>query len=178
MSAATPVKRNTRSKGEVYPDAEKPAQVPDIDLGMGNTPFDRPKPDIVVAEPNLEKDYLEELAFLEEPVTVHAYPSPDPFAPMFVQGWVNGKGVERWIEGLGWVEVKHIPVNEDVIVKRKYVDQWLRGRTVNVQTLEDKADGSEPRNMLNRHTLRAHTIHIRYDANPKGIEWAKRLQRM
>jgi hypothetical protein len=123
-------------------------------------------------------EYAEELRFNEDPVTIIAHTSADPNAPLYIEGWVNGRGVERWLEGLGWCEVKFIPVGEPVTVKRKYVEQWLRGRTVGVQTVEDKADGSEPRNMLRRIVSGTHTIQIVEDRNPRGAEWARRLMRM
>lgn len=171
-----PVKR--ASKG-IEPDAEKIDQPSDMNLGLGETPFTRPTPSDVITEPNpLRMDHAEELKFNEEPVKIMAHPSTDPHAPMYVEGWCNGKGVERWINGLGWCEVKFIPVGEVCIVKRKYVGQWLSGRSVNVITVEDKADGSEPKNMLRRTVTGTHTIQIIEDPNPRGRDWALRLMRM
>lgn len=171
-----PVKRTSK---EILPDAEKIDQPSDMNLGLGETPFHRPSPSDVITEPNpLRMDYAAELAFNEEPVKIIAHPSSDPHAPMYVEGWVNGKGVERWINGLGWCEVKFIPVGEPCIVKRKYLEQWLRGRSVNVMTVEDKADGSEPKNLLRRTVSGTHMIQIVEDKNPRGVEWAHRLMRM
>jgi hypothetical protein len=179
METATPSKPVKRQAKEILPDAEKIDQPSDINLGMGFTPFERPTPSEVLIEKSpLRMDYADELKFNEEPVKIMAHASADPNAPLYVEAWVNGKGVEQWIENIGWVEVKFIPVSQPVIVKRKYLEVWLRGRAVNVVTVQDKADGSEPQNLLRRTVTGSHTISILEDKNPRGGEWAHRLMRM
>jgi len=178
METATPSKPVKRQSKEIPPDAEKIDQPADINLGLGDTPFYRPTPSEVIIEKSpLRMDYADELKFNEEPVKIMAHAAADPNAPLYVEAWVNGKGVEQWIEGLGWCEVKFIPVDTEVVVKRKYVEVWLRGRAVNVMTIQDAADGSEPKNLLRRTVTGSHTISI-LDDSPRGKDWARRLMRM
>ena len=164
---------------DILPDEEKIPQPSPIDLGLGETPFVRPAPqEILIEKSPIENDQAARLAFNEEPVSIIAHASSDPNAPLYVEGWVNGVGVERWLDNLGWVRVGSIPTGEEVTVKRKYVDQWLRSRYVNIRTLEDKADGSEPRNEYRLSVSGSHQIQITNDANPRGAEWARQLMRM
>ncbi len=171
-------KASKHGRRELHPNMEPPDQPSALDLGMGNTPFTRPTPpEVQVSDKPLEHDFATQLAFNENPVTILANPSADPNAALYIEAWVNGKGVERWFDGIGWVEVKFIPVGEDVIVKRKYLEVWLRSKTMGVHTVEDKADGSEPRNILRRTVSNGHSISIIEDKHPLGREWAKRIMR-
>lgn len=162
---------------ELEPDTEKLDQPSPLDIGLGVDPFVRPDPDIHVAETPVTLDYAGMLAFNEEPVTIEIPASSDPFAPLYVEAWVNGKGIERFLEGIGWTEVKFVPVDTPVTIKRKYLENLLRSKKMNVMTIPDKADGSEPRNLVNRTYSRTHAIRIIEDRNPRGTEWAKAMQR-
>jgi len=178
MTVAT--KRPTRKLSELEPDAVKTDQLPPIDMGMGNTPFTHPDAPVIEVCTPFTKDHQFLLAFNEEPVEIEVMGSGDPHAPLFQEAWVNGKGVERMIEGLGWCEVKFFPVNTPVIIKRKYVEVLLRSKTMGVHTVEDRADGTEPRNVLRRTSANACTVRIIEDRDPPGQagyrrEWAKRL---
>lgn len=196
MSAAATAERKVTKKGTVpklapvtrrpralEPDDQKVEQLSPVDMGMGNTPFTRPAPPVIeVVEKPLEKDYAKLLAFNEEPVTIRANQGAGDHAPLYLEAWVNGKGIERWFPGLGWIEVKHIPVEEEMIIKRKYLEVLLRSKAMLVSTPEDKADGSEPKNLVIRRSVNTHSITIVEDKDPPGEvgyrrEWARRIQR-
>jgi hypothetical protein len=170
--------------GELEPDDQPVEQLSPHDMGMGNTPFTRPAPpDITVVEKPLTKDQAKLLAFNEEPVTIVANQGAGDNAPLFLEAWVQGKGIECWYPQFGWVEKKHIPVDTEVIVKRKYLEVLLRSKALLVSTPEDKADGSEPRNLIIRRSVNTHSITIVEDKDPPGEigyrrEWARRLQRL
>jgi len=178
----TDVKKPIRRTKELEPDDERVEQLSDINFGLGNTPFTHPGPAVVEIEKPLLKDYMELLKFNEEPVEIEGIASADPHAPMFLEAWVQGKGIEQWVDKIGWVEVKFIPVNTRVTIKRKYLEVLIRSKVMGVHTVEDKADGSEPRNILRRTS--AHTMNIRIikDTDPPGQqgyreEWARRIMR-
>lgn len=174
--ASKPIKRTSKI---LEPDEEKIPQPADVALGLGDTPFVRPAPlELSVAEAPLPKSYEEALAFNEEPVTIMVNPSDNPEAALYIEAWVNGKGTERYLEGIGWAEVKFIPVGEEVIVKRKYLEVWLRSKTMGVHTPQEMADGNEPTNPLKRTFSRTHSISILEDRNPRGREWARQLMRL
>ncbi len=166
------------------PDDQKVEQLSSVDMGMGNTPFTRPTPpEIAMVEKPLHKDQARLLAFNEEPVLIRASQGAGDNAPLFLEAWVNGKGIERWFEGIGWVEVKHIPVEEELTIKRKYLEVLLRSKAMLVSTPEDKADGSEPRNLIIKKSVNTHSIAIIEDRDPPGEvgyrrEWARRIQRL
>lgn len=170
--------------GELEPDDQKVEQLSPLNIGLGETRFDRPSPpDLTVAEKPLMKGEAELLAFNEEPVTIVCNQGAGDHAPLFMEAWVNGKGIERWFPNLGWVEVKHIPVEEEVTIKRKYLEVLLRSKSLLISTPEDRADGSEPRNLVIRRSVNVHSVTIIEDRDPPGEagyrrEWAKRIQRL
>src|SRR5262245_46624102 len=65
--------------------------------------------DVVVAEKPLGKDYQDELAFNEEPITIRIERSGEKFAPPVIDCWVNGKGAEVVVNGK-WVALGYLPV--------------------------------------------------------------------
>lgn len=174
-TATKPIKHHKQK--ELNPDDVKTSQPSSIDLGIPGEDgvFVRPEPQPIegVGKP-LSPDQATELLFNEEPVTIRAEMSNDPNAAMHIMASVNGKGAEAYIEGLGWQEMKWVPVGIDVIVKRKYLAVWLSSKVMSVTLTPDKADGSQPRNQLNRRYSQAYLITIVKDT-PKGHEWARRL---
>lgn len=171
-------------KGELAHDDQRVNQLPTIDMGMGNTPFAHPTPpSIDLVDKPLIKGQAELVKFNEEPVTIRASQGAGDHAPLFLEAWVNGKGIERYFPQLGWIEVKHIPVEEEVIIKRKYLEVLLRSKAMMISTPEDRADGSEPRNLVIRRSVNTHSINILEDRDPPGEvgyrkEWARRIQRL
>jgi hypothetical protein len=174
----------TRRGTALEPDDQKVEQLSPVDMGMGNTPFDRPAPpEIEIVEKPLEKDQAKFLAFNEEPVTIRCNQGAGDNAPLYMEAWVNGKGIEQYFPKQGWIEVKHIPVEEESIIKRKYLEVMLRSKALLVSTPEDKADGSQPKNLVIKRSVNTHSITIIEDLDPPGEigyrrEWARRIQRL
>ena len=178
MTTAAPTRKLSRKPTPLEPDVVKPEQLSPLDIGLGETPFHHPAPpQIQPVDKPLTKSYEDTLAFEELPVTIFANPVGGDQAPLYLEAWVNGKGIEQWMPQFGgWVEVKHIPVGEEVTIKRKYLGNLLRSKTLLIATPEDKADGSIPRNLINRRTVNSQAITIVRDDHPLGREWAKRMQ--
>ena len=140
---------------------------------------DRESP-IIRADKPLNNDYLDELAFNEEPVTIRLEPSTDKNAATWFPIWVNGKGAEVLINDK-WVEFGHLPVGVTLVVKRKYVEVILRAKidTVTTEVAEnrstDSADNME--NKVKRFTSALHSFSILYDKNPLGAAWLNEIRR-
>ena len=130
---------------------------------------------VIIAEPNLQKDYADALAFAEEPVTIRIERSSEKFAPKVVDLWCNGKGAEVLTNGR-WVEMKCLPVGVPVTTKRKYVEILFRSKVDSIETNVVKEPDSE-RNMIDRHTSARSPLSIIRDDNPLGVEWASRMVR-
>jgi hypothetical protein len=133
------------------------------------------KPDIIIAQP-AEGDFLDELAFNEEPVTIRLEPSGEKFASPWVACWVNGKGAEVFMNGK-WVEWGYLPVAKQLTIKLKYVEVLLRAKRDSVQTNVIERDNEDPRNLVERSTSSVAMFSIIEDRNPRGAEWATELRR-
>lgn len=132
--------------------------------------------EIVQAHQLPAKAYLDELKFNEEPVTIRIEPSPDKNAALWHPIWVNGKGCEVWRAGQ-WREMTYLPVGQVVVVKRKYVEVMLRGKTDTVQTLVAEAPGENPVNTVRRFTSAVMSFSIIEDKNPLGAAWVNEIRR-
>jgi hypothetical protein len=138
------------------------------------------EPEIIRAEQDalLKKDYLNELAFNEEPVTIRLEPSTDKNAAMVFPIWNNGKGCEILVNGK-WREAPNgfIPVNQELTIKRKYLAILVGAKidTVDTQVIENP--GEDPRNNVKRFTSPVHSFSVIEDKNPRGHAWLTELRR-
>lgn len=132
--------------------------------------------DVVLVDKPFNKDYLDELAFQEEPVTIRLEPSSEKNAATAVPIWVNGKGAEVFQNGR-WDEIGYLPVARSLIVKRKYVEVLLRTKHDAVQTDILDRDSDRPNNIIRRFTSAVSSFSILHDANPKGVAWATEMRR-
>ena len=131
---------------------------------------------ILAPEDVLKKDYADQLAFNEEPVTIRVERSSEKFAPRVVDVWCNGKGAEVWMNGR-WVETRAIPIGMEVTTKRKYVEILYRSKTDTIATDSGKIDEHSEKNDIQRHTSARAPLSIIRDDNPKGVAWATALLR-
>lgn len=132
--------------------------------------------DIVKADASLTDEYAAELAFNEEPVTIYLQPATDKNAASVHPVWVNGKGGEVFLNGR-WEIVKYLPVGQDLIIKRKYLEVLLRAKQDTVTHKAGDTSSENPENRIVRMTSSACNLSIRHDANPKGAPWASELLR-
>lgn len=131
------------------------------------------KPDILVADPELLKqraktDYLDELAFNEEFMTIYLYRGSEEFAPDAHQFWVNGKGVT-------------VPVEQKVMIRRKYVEIMARSQPFKIKTTVIKpAAGNENdgvKNLWQRYKSDQFPFTVIQDKNPLGAAWLEGIRR-
>ena len=134
------------------------------------------KPDIILAEHETSLDYLGDLAFNEEPVTIRLEPTAEKYASRWIPCWVNGKGAEVFVNGR-WVEFGYLPVAQPLTIKRKYVEVLIRSKRDTIQTAVIERDNEDPQNMIDRSTSATALFSVLEDRNPKGAAWATELRR-
>ena len=157
---------------ELHTDDIKIDQKPAI---SGN-PADR-ESEIINVDQIPNKDYLNELAFNDEPVTIRLEPSAEKNAPTAYLVAVNGKGCEVFQTGR-WREILYMPVGVVLITKRKYVAVLAGAKFDSVQTDVGEAGSSEiVRNNINRFTSAVTAFSIIEDKNPQGAAWLTELRR-
>lgn len=134
------------------------------------------KPEIVVGEKIVNTDYMDELAFNEEPVTIRIEASSEKNAAAHFPVWVNGRGGEVLINGQ-WLEVKYFPVNTVLTTKRKYVEVVMRAKIDTVTTDVIEEPGKDPINKVKRFTSAVNSLSIIKDDNPLSRAWLTELRR-
>lgn len=122
------------------------------------------------------KQYLDQLKFMEEPVTIRLEPSTDKNAATMHPVWNNGKGAEILIDGV-WREVTYLPVATELTTKRKYVAILAGSKIDTVDTVIEDRDSDRPRNITRRVTTALVTFSIIEDRNPLGRAWLTELVR-
>jgi len=133
--------------------------------------------DIVLVDPGVAaKDYADELAFMEEPVTIRIEPSADKNAAGAFPVWVNGKAAEVFQNGK-WDEIGYLPVGRVLTIRRKVLEVIIRAKVDTVMTKIIDQDGERPNNVINRFTSPVHSFSILEDRNPKGPAWVAELRR-
>jgi hypothetical protein len=141
-----------------------------MDMSNIDTNLDDRKPDILVADPELLKeraklDYVDQLAFNEELVTIYLYRGAEECAPNVVPFWVNGRGVE-------------VPVEKPVLIKRKYVEIMARTNPFKVKTDVVKSpDGERIQNLWRRESSAQYPFTMVEDKNPRGRAWLEGIKR-
>lgn len=132
--------------------------------------------DVVLTERRPDQDYLDELAFMEEPVTVRLEPSSDKNAAGAFPIWVNGKPAEVYQNGR-WDEIGYLPVGRTLTVKRKVLEVIIRAKVDTVHTQIQEMDSERPNNVVQRFTSPVHSFSILEDRNPRGPAWVSELRR-
>ncbi len=115
-------------------------------------------------------EYLAELAFYEDPVTIIINPSTHKNAASIFENWCNGRGAEMLVNGQ-WLIIKDLPVSKPITVKRKVVEQIIRARVMNVQTIHEEPPVASPRNEIIRTSSNVHSFSILKDPSPRAQEW-------
>lgn len=125
------------------------------------------EPDVIVAD-ELEltnKQYLEELAFMEETLEVVLHKGSEKYSPLMEQVGVNGTQI--WI-----------PVDTPVALKRKYVEILARSQPIDITTESGESPGDElVFNRVKRNQRRNFSFSILKDPSPKGQAWLAKVMR-
>jgi hypothetical protein len=140
-------------------------------------PADRDSP-VILTDRIESNDYLEALAFNEDPVTIRIEPSAEENAPTFFPCWVNGKGAEVLVGGK-WVEFRggQLPIGEVLTTKRKYLEVMIRSKRNTVVAQGHMVAGEDAINETRRMTSATLAISIIEDRNPRGAAWATEFRR-
>lgn len=135
-------------------------EVPSIAL-PDTGPIERDREEIVMVDKPMNTDYMSELAFMEEPVTIMLARSSEKFAPAILDFYVNGKPL--------WIRVGY-----KATIPRKYVEVIARTQPYDVRTSVVKHEHHED-NRVERQTINKYPFSVLHDPNPRGPEWLQRV---
>ena len=126
----------------------------------------------------MEKQYFDDLAFNEEPVTILIDQPPGDFAQATQDVWCNGEMPELLINNK-WYRKCAIPLGVEVTTKRKYVEILMRAKPYTVRTSYDPQTESNPspENYVKRTPNRAVNMSIIGDTSSRAREWQQRIMR-
>jgi hypothetical protein len=133
--------------------------------------------DVVLTERTHNQDYLDELAFMSEPVTIRLEPSAERNAAMAFPVWVNGRRAEVFQRGR-WEEIGYLPVGKVMIVRRSVLEVIVRAKvdTITTPDMDQSAERAES-NKVARFTSPVASFSIIEDQNPRGAAWVQELRR-
>lgn len=123
-------------------------------------PFEDPDDrELVIADgSNSSTDYMDELAFMEEPVTIRIHRRAEKFPPSFEMAGVNGKII--WI-----------PVEKPTTIKRCFVEALARAMSTSIEHICGESPGDDltfNRIVPTNSALFAFSV---LKDTPKGIDW-------
>lgn len=124
--------------------------------------------DIITSTEDLAaKDYLAELAFMEDKLTIRMHRGREKFSPQFVDFTVEGK--------TAWVQVE-----TDTLLARKYVEVMARSQPMDIRTTSHKIEDSpdaQTVNKINRSTYSQFSFSVLHDPSAKGGAWLAKVMR-
>lgn len=120
-----------------------------------------------------DTDYMAELAFMEEPVTVRFQKGSEKFAPNVIDCWVQGRGAEQFVNGK-WMICGWLPVNHPVTTRRKYLGVLAGAKHDSIETEVIKHETHED-NRANIYSSGKYPFSVIKDSNPRGHEWLTRI---
>jgi hypothetical protein len=132
--------------------------------------------DVVLTERTHNQNYLDELAFMAEPVTIRLEPSSDKNAATAFPIWVNGKPAEVF-QNNRWDEIGYLPVGCVLTVRRSVLEVIIRTKVDTIHTAVKEMDSERPNNVIQRFTSPVHSFSILSDPNPRGAAWVSELRR-
>jgi hypothetical protein len=131
-------------------------QMPPVDLSQN-----REGDEIIPVDINLShENYLAELKFMEDPVTISISRSTEASGQYPISISCNGETI--WI-----------PVGIPTIVKRKFVEILANSKTTNVATETEM--GQRDVNLIHRNTHSRFPFTVIRDDNPRGYDWLTKI---
>ena len=118
----------------------------------------RDNEEIIVESNGLDMVYFDELAFMEEKITIRLEPSADRYSPKFIDVAVNGR--------IEWLEV-----GKPIQVARKYIEVLARAKSDTFITIAPNTNDENPVNMISRNTSQKYPFSVIKDPNPRGYQW-------
>jgi hypothetical protein len=124
--------------------------------------------EIVIADEKLAaSDYVDELKFNEDQLTIVLHKGREKFAPGGHMFWCQGRGV-------------YVPCDTKVKVARKYVEIMARAQPMDVRTESRAVEEDESAATINR-VHRSLSNHYPFtvieDPSPKGAAWLAKVMR-
>lgn len=117
----------------------------------------------LVVTTNLEKNYADQLAFLEEPVEIMVAEPQDEKESSLVQLFVQGRS-------------QMIIPGQPIIIKRKYLEVLARAKQIRYKPVVKINDlTGAPVNMMIPRLVLRYNFSVIQDKNPKGAEWLRRI---
>jgi hypothetical protein len=156
----------SRSARELHSDDLPITQPPELAANL--MPDDREADVIVATDAVLHGGYAQELAFMEEMVTIVLYKKREKFAPNVYDFHVNGKGVRIWCDTPTRIQRKFL----EVIARAQPYDV-----TTNYNKNEDKGEQAVCENFTHRHQSAAYPFTVVEDKNPRGSAWLMKVMR-
>ena len=132
--------------------------------------------DVVLVDNVGAKDYADELAFMQEPVTIRLEPSNAPNAAAVFPVWTNGKPAEVLINGR-WSEMGYLPVGQVLTVRRHVLEIIVRAKIDAIHTRVSEMESERPKNAIDRFTSPVHSFSVIEDKNPRGPAWISEIRR-
>lgn len=139
---------------------DMPTRKPPAIVMPDDAPIDREPEEILLVDTAPEADYMAEVSFMEEPVTIRIERSAEKFAPQLLDFYVNGK-------------VEWIPVGRPWTLRRKYVEVIARSQPYDVRTTTVKHEDREE-NKIQRFNVTKYPFSIIQDS-PRGMQWIQRV---
>jgi hypothetical protein len=137
------------------------------------------EPEVVLVEDVLKKEYTDELAFNEQPMTIVIESGGAENAPTTHPVWVNGKGGEMLIGGK-WCSVAYFPIGEPFTTRRKYVAVLAGAKISKVSishTNPEDMEPGRPSNVAHRATSNIVSLSVLRDDDPRGGDWLREIHR-
>lgn len=122
--------------------------------------------DVIIASPELaNKNYLSELAFMEEYVEIYLNRGREKHAPLFEQVGVNGK-------------MLLLVVERPLRIQRKYLEVLARSMPMDIRTLSGETpEDALTFNKVERSLSANFSYSVLRDDNPKGAAWLAKVRR-
>lgn len=117
-----------------------------------------------VAAAGVGNDYLKQLAFMEEKITVIVNESSNPNDDPLPMVGVNGTN-QFFVRG------------EPTLVKRKFVEVLARAKTEAVTTKVDERNSENPTNRILRNRAHKYPFQVVEDRNSRGRDWLTAILR-
>lgn len=147
----------------------------DVKIDQAPIITDQRMPEIVKADESVltDKEYVDNIKFFEEPVTILIHPSTEKNAPTRIPVWVNGAGAEVLTQAGRWQRITFLPVDTVITVKRKVLSVLLGSKVDSIETVIEGRESDHPINRIKRRTTAMNGVSVIQDGNPKGSDWVR-----
>lgn len=140
--------------------------------------FYAPQDVIVAREEQASQSQLEEMKFQNEAVMIYIHPQPKEHPDSCVPCFVNGRGAEVWDNRVQrWLSIGFLPVEQNVITRRQYVEVLGRARIEMVNNQIVDLPGGHKDNVIRKRQGSRWPFSIRMDWNKslRAQQWYRTM---